>query len=153
MEIDINSCVFNNRKGLGLDKALNHLIENIYEATEGYTTKDCWIIVSDISGYFPNANQDRMYAIMERLIKQSNYGDDLKNELTYMLRMSVYFDPNHAEMRSPASEWNYLPIRKSLRNKPPGTGAAPGRIIMQMITTYYHDSIIKEIIKEKIPIS
>lgn len=153
MEKDINPCVFNNRKRMGLDKALNHLIEGIYGTTNGFTQKNCWVVVSDISGYFPNALQNRMFIIMLRLINRSDYNEQLKDELRYLLRMSVFFNPRSAEMRSSSGDWNYLSPGKSLRNKPPGMGAAPGRVIMQMVMTYYHDEIIKWIMSINIPVT
>ena len=142
IEKDINPVVFNNRIGMGVDRALNHLAEDIFELSNGYT-EDCWVFVADISGYFPNANQDRSYHILERLLLNSDLSPELKDELIYLLRMSIYFNARASERRSPAAHWNCVSPEKSLQNKPEGIGAAPGKIIMQIAMTYYHDEVIK----------
>ena len=142
IEKDINPVVFNNRVGMGLDRALNHLAEDIFEVSNGYT-EDCHVAVVDISGYFPNANQDRSYKNLEKLILNSDLKPELKDELVYLLRMSIYFNARAATKRSPASHWACVPPSKSLMNKPDGIGAAPGKIIMQIAMTYYHDEVVK----------
>lgn len=142
IEQTINPRVFNNRVGMGLDKALNCLAEDIFELSNGYT-EDCYVAVADLSGYFPNANQDRSYNILKQLILDAPLPEDLKDELVYLLRMSIYFNANASERRSPAPDWHRVPPNKSLMNKPDGIGAAPGKIIMQIAMTYYHDEVIK----------
>lgn len=138
----INPRVFNNRVGMGLDRALNCLAEDIFEVSNGYT-EDCYVAVADLSGYFPNANQERSYNILKQLILDSDIAPEKKDELVYLLRMSIYFNANASERRSPAADWYRVPPNKSLMNKPDGFGAAPGKIIMQMAMTFYHDEVIK----------
>ncbi len=145
IENDINPCVFNNRIGMGLDRALNHILDDICEESNGFT-EDCYVAVADLSGYFPNAIQSRSYSILERLILVSDYAPELKDELIYLLRISIFFNPRAAIKRSPESAFAKIPPNKSLRNKPDGIGAAPGRVIMQMAMTYYHDEVIKWLI-------
>jgi len=142
IEKDINPRVFNNRIGMGLDRALNCLAEDIFELSNGYT-EDCYVAVADLSGYFPNANQERSYNILKKLLLDADIEPDLKDELIYLLRMSIYFNARASERRCPAQDWLRVPPNKSLMNKPEGIGAAPGKIIMQIAMTYYHDEVIK----------
>ena len=60
IENRLTNRTFNNRKGFGQVAAVNQLISDIYEVTEGFT-KDAWIIKTDIQGYFPNAVQQIVY--------------------------------------------------------------------------------------------
>ena len=142
IEQSINPRVFNNRIDMGLDRALNCLAEDIFEVSNGYT-EDCYVAVADLSGYFPNANQDRSYRILKQLLIDADIKPELKDELIYLLRMSIYFNARASEKRSPAADWLRVPPNKSLMNKPDGIGAAPGKIIMQIAMTYYHDEVIK----------
>ncbi len=145
IEAVINPRVFNNRIDMGLDRALNCLSEDIFELSNGYT-EDCYVAVTDLSGYFPNADQTRSYRILEKLLLDSGIKPDLKDELIYLLRVSIFFNARASEKRSSALDWRRVPANKSLMNKPDGIGAAPGKIIMQMAMTYYHDEVIKWIL-------
>ena len=77
IEQSINPRVFNNRIGMGLDRALNCLAEDIFEVSNGYT-EDCYVAVADLSGYFPNANQDRSYRILKQLLIDADMKPELK---------------------------------------------------------------------------
>lgn len=145
MEQYMNDCVYNNRVGRGLDRALQKIQKDIYEVSNGYT-EDCWCIVTDISGYFPNANQQRMYEILKKLLIGQNIKHELLDALLYILQTSVYFNPKNAIKISPQYYWDRVDNKKSLFCKSDGIGAAPGELIMQLAMTFYHDDVIKWLI-------
>ena len=57
IEQELSARTYNNRKGKGSIAAVNQVMEDIFEVTEGYT-KPGRIIKNDISGFFPNAIWD-----------------------------------------------------------------------------------------------
>lgn len=140
MEAWINPCVYNNRKNRGLEAALYKIREDIARISCRYTT-DCWCIVCDITGYFPNANIDYAYQVLEPLLLKDTTEDT--SELVYLLQRSLYIDHDKIKRCSDISCWNDVKPEKSIFSKPFGTGAMPGRLIMQVAMTCYCDEVIK----------
>lgn len=135
--------VFNNRKNMGLDKALNQVATDIYEVSEGFA-KDCWVAVLDVKGYFPNASQEISYNNLESLINVLDVGEDKREELIYMLRRSIYCYPSlHCEYRTPKYKWRLLEKGKSLLDKPLGIGAPAGMLIEQTAMTFYSNVVMQ----------
>lgn len=140
MEQWINPCVYNNRRGRGLESALDKVLNDIAEISEGYK-RDCWCIVCDITGYFPNANIDHAYRTLEYLLLKDTTEDT--SELVYLLQRALYANHERIERKSYRSCWWDVKPEKSIFSKPFGTGAMPGKLIMQVAMTCYHDSVVK----------
>ena len=132
---------FNNRKGKGATAAINNLIEDIYEVSEGLTSERCWILKLDMSGYFPNVNQDIAYEQLRDLIERNYEGGDM-DDLLYLLQVSIFSYPTeHCYKKSSPDEWELIEPAKSLFNKPMGIGGAIGHLIWQCAMTYYINNI------------
>lgn len=142
MEREMTPRVFNNRIDKGLDKALDQLATDIYERSRGFT-EDCYVFMCDIQGYFPNANQDHAYCMLERLLIGNELAERDFSELIYALNLTVYFSKDRIVRKSPTHDWHLLKPGKSVLEKPEGIGAFPGEMIMQMAMTYYCDDIYK----------
>lgn len=142
---------FNNRLGYGTHAAINRVIEDIAEVSNGYTT-DAWIVKIDLKGYFPNINQDIAWGLVTELI-DNNFEGDLRDELLYLARTVNYVNPQfNSERRNPISRWvNEIPPYKSLYSKPFGIGAAIGFLYWQVMSNYYLSDIDKWIIKNITP--
>ena len=140
LEKRMSAHTFNNRVGMGQNACQNALISDIYEVSRGFT-RDCWIVKVDMSGCFPNINQDIAYRQLEAVILSDYHGRD-KDEVLYMLRVCVYSYPtHHCYRKSPLSKWAKIPTEKSLFSKPDGTGAAIGHLIWQNAVNYYFHEI------------
>lgn len=136
LEARLTDRTYNNRIGYGANAAVNRLISDIYEVSKGYT-RDAWIIKIDMRGYFPNAKQDIVFEQLSGLIMEDYHGAD-KDDLLYMLRVSVYSYPtHHCYRKSPIWKWAYITDDKSLFKKPDGIGAAIGHLIWQNAMNYY----------------
>ncbi len=136
IESRLTDRTFNNRIGYGQGAAVNRLATDIYEVSRGFT-RDAYIIKADIQGYFPNADLDIAFGQLSELITGGYEGAD-KDDLLYMLQVSVYSYPaHHCRRRSPVTKWAELPAGKSLFGKPDGTGAAIGHLIWQNAMNYY----------------
>lgn len=127
---------FNNRVGKGTHAAVNQVMEDIYECSEGFA-KPCWVIKLDIMGYFPHMNQDRSFALVRDVIENDYEGDD-KDELLYLAQIACYCNPQErCDKRSKPTEWEAIAPYKSLFRKPFGTGGAIGFVYWQVASNHY----------------
>lgn len=138
---------YNNRKGKGSQAAINQLIENIFEVTEGYT-QPARIIKLDFKGYFPSALWTYAEQCLRRVLDTATE-DDLKgysrDYLEWLIMIAVHANPaGHYERRTPAYLWrDHISPEKSLLTKPEGEGAAIGRLIWQTVMgLYVNDDIL-----------
>lgn len=142
LEARMTDRTFNNRVGYGPDAAINQVISDIYEVSQGFT-RDAWIIKYDLTGYFPNANRQRAYDMLREVVETDYKGSATrKDDLLYLIRQAVLSDPTaRCQKRSPLKEWEAIPKHKSLFSKDPGIGGAIGRLIWQNTMNYYLDEL------------
>ena len=133
---------FNNRKGMGLHKAIDTYRNDIRELSENYT-KDAWCAHIDLKGYFPNADVEIALAQQLELIERYYSGDD-KEDLVYMMKTCMRADPaRHCDIYVPLENWSVIDDGKSLFKKPTGTGAAIGFLCWQNAMGYYINDVTK----------
>ena len=141
LENRLSKHTFNNRKGMGTSACQNAVISDMYEVSNGYT-EDAWIIKMDLSGCFPNINQDIAFKQLEAVIKEDYNGRD-KDDMLYILRTCVFSYPTmHAKYIGDIELRKLISPEKSITTKPLGIGAAIGHLIWQMAVTYYFNDII-----------
>lgn len=141
LENRLSKHTFNNRKGMGTSACQNAVISDMYEVSNGYT-EDAWIIKMDLSGCFPNINQDIAFRQLESVIKEDYHGID-KDDMLYILRTCVFSYPTlHAKYIGDIELRKLISPEKSITTKPLGIGAAIGHLIWQMAVTYYFNNII-----------
>ena len=141
LENRLSKHTFNNRKGMGTSACQNAVISDMYEVSNGYT-EDAWIIKMDLSGCFPNINQDIAFKQLEAVIKEDYNGRD-KDDMLYILRTCVFSYPTlHAKYIGDIELRKLISQEKSITTKPLGIGAAIGHLIWQMAVTYYFNDII-----------
>lgn len=130
---------FNNRIGMGAQLAVNTLIEDIDEISEGYT-KPCQIIKMDYKGYFPNMDRDVAWRMVSELTNKEYHGAD-KNDVLYCLMVACYTDSRRSKRKSPLWEWADYPAYKSVYLREPGIGGFIGYTFWQMIASLYPTDI------------
>lgn len=145
IEAELTDRTFNNRVGMGTHAAINRVIEDVAEVSEGYT-EDAWIVKIDLKGYFPNIDQDIAWKMTSGLIERNI--TEGKDELLYLARIANYVNPQfRAQRRTPIHRWSEeIPRYKSLYDKPFGTGAAIGFLYWQVVSNYYLNEVDKWII-------
>ena len=149
LEARLSSHTFNNRIGMGQNACQNAVISDIYEMSKGFT-QDAWIVKLDMSGCFPNIDQDIAYKQLEEVILKDYKGED-KDELLYILRVCVFSYPTqHCYRKSPYCKWSKVADAKSLFKKPLGIGAAIGHLIWQNAVNYYFHEIDEWILSQGI---
>lgn len=141
LENRLSKHTFNNRKGMGTSACQNAVISDMYEVSNGYT-EDAWIIKMDLSGCFPNINQNIAFRQLEAVIRGDYHGID-KDDVLYILRTCVFSYPTlHAKYIGDIELRKLISPEKSITTKPLGVGAAIGHLIWQMAVTYYFNDII-----------
>ena len=133
IEAHLSPRTFNNRIDMGAQLAVNTVLQDIYEVSEGYT-KPCWIIKVDYKGYFPNMNRDYAWKIVEKIVREEYHGPD-KNDILYCLYLACFCSPERSKRKSPLWEWNDYPPYKSVYNKPEGVGGQIGYTFWQMVAS------------------
>lgn len=133
---------FNNRKGMGLHKAIDTFRDDVRELTNDYTN-DAWIVHLDLKGYFPNANVEIALKQQLDLIDRYYDGED-KDDLRYMMVTCMRADlARHCQVFVPRSNWDCIAPEKSLFNKPTGIGAAIGFLCWQNAMGMYINDVIR----------
>jgi hypothetical protein len=140
---------FNNRKGMGCQAAINQVIEDVYEVSEGYT-KPCRVIKWDLKGFFPNALCDEIYRCFTKVIDDNandisaRFDADMPGFLRWIALICVHCNPAaHCELRTPGHLWaEHIEPEKSLFGKPPGVGTPIGRLPSQIgMGLYLNDEV------------
>lgn len=130
---------FNNRKGMGSQLAVNTLINDIYEVSEGYA-RPCSIIKIDYKGYFPNMRRDYAWKLVSDIVTDEYHGED-KSDVLYCLNVACFSEPERSRRKSPLWEWADYPAYKSVYLHPSGVGGFIGYTFWQMVASLYPVSI------------
>ena len=150
IEKELHPRTFNNRKCMGAQAAINRVIDDIYEVSEGYT-QPARIIKWDLKGFFPNAVCDIVERGFAGVIDKyqediaSDYGPEMPGFLRWLAMVCIHCYPaSHCELRTPRRLWKeHIPPEKSLFSKPPGKGTPIGRFASQEgMGLYMNDDVI-----------
>ena len=137
IDAKLSDRAFNNRIGKGTHAAVNRVIDDICECSQGFTNPNCWVIKADLRGYFPNINQQKAYDLIENILVSEYDGDD-KDDLLYIAKVVCFANPQErCDKRSQLVEWSLIPSYKSLFYKPFGIGGAIGFLFWQVMSNYY----------------
>ena len=141
---------FNNRRGMGSQAAINQVIEDICEVSEGYT-QPCRVIKWDLKGFFPNALCDELEQCFCRVIDANRediigrFNEEMPQFLKWLTMVCVHCCPSHhCELRTPKRFWQqHIEPEKSLFSKEPGIGTPIGRLTSQMgMGLYLNDEVV-----------
>lgn len=135
IERHLSPRTFNNRVGMGAQLAVNTVINDIYEVSQGYT-RPCWIIKIDYKGYFPNMNRDYAWKLISDIIQHEYHGWD-KADVIYCLKVACFCEPRHSIRKSPIWEWSDYPAYKSVYLAKPGAGGLIGYTFWQAVASLY----------------
>lgn len=150
VEHELHERTFNNRPGMGLDGAINRVIEDIAEVSLGYT-RTAWVIKWDLKGFFPNANCDYMERCFCEIIDRysddisARYGDEMAAMLRWLAMITIQCNPTaHCERLTPLHMWrDHIRPDKSLFTKAPGRGVPIGRMTSQIGMGLYINSEVQ----------
>ena len=150
IERELHPHTFNNRIGKGSQSAINQVIEDIAEVTNGYRT-EARIIKWDLKGFFPSANLDIMCGMFCDLIDryadeivEATGQDEMLEFLKWLAMVIIHCRPQmHCELRTPWRLWSeHISPEKSLFGKDAGVGAPIGRMTSQTgMGLYLNDEV------------
>ena len=149
IERTLHPRTFNNREGMGSQAAMNQVIEDIFEVSQGYT-KTAWIIKWDLAGFFPNAVCTHMEYGFARVVDAyqdeiaAQYGEWMPSFLKWLAMVTIHCCPaKHYERRTPKYLWEqHIKPEKSILNKPDGIGVPIGRMTSQTgMGLYINDEV------------
>ena len=159
IECELHERTFNNRIGMGSQAAINRVMEDVFEVTQGYI-HPARIIKLDLKGFFPNANLDYMENLFLRIIDKYQdeiianavmsgecppaYADEYPAYLRWLAMVVIHCCPTrHCELRTPRAFWHgKIAPEKSLFGKPDGIGAPIGRLPSQKgMGLYVNDEV------------
>ena len=149
IELTLHPRTFNNREGMGSQAAMNQVIEDIAEVSDGYT-ETAWIIKWDLAGFFPNAVCTHMEYGFARVVDTyqdeiaAQYGEWMPSFLKWLAMVTIHCCPaKHYERRTPKYLWEqHIKPEKSILNKPDGIGVPIGRMTSQTgMGLYINDEV------------
>ena len=150
IERTLHPRTFNNREKMGSQAAINQVIEDICEVSNGYT-ETAWIIKWDLASFFPNANCDYMESCFIKVIIRyhdeivEKYGAWMPSFLEWLAMVTIHCCPSkHYERRTPKYLWDaHVNPEKSILNKPDGIGVPIGRMSSQEgMGLYINDEVV-----------
>lgn len=106
---DCYSC----RKGKGTLFGIERLKRFIAQCSANYT-RDCYVLMCDIKGYFMSIDRTRLWVNLEKFIREKYMGDDLE-KLLWQVHTFLFSSPlNHTLVRGRRALWSELPDSKSV---------------------------------------
>ena len=143
IETELSPRTFNNRKGKGQKAAIDQVVKDIYDVTEGYT-KQARVIKFDLKGFFPNALRSHIQSCFNRVIDKYIQDVEERTYLHWLTEVCVMSNPaKYCELRTPKILWKYIDPEKSLFQKPDNIGIPIGRLTSQIGMGLYVNDIIK----------
>ena len=154
-EMELHPSSYNNRKGKGCQAAINKVMEDIFEVSNGFTDP-CRIIKWDLNGFFPHAICNVMEKCFVDIIEKYRediallHGKDYPDYLRWLAMICVHCNPAaHCELRTPKKFWReHIKPEKSVLAKPFGIGAPIGRLPSQKAMGLYINDELKWLVDE-----
>lgn len=146
----INDC-YSCRKSKGTSYGIERLAKFLRQASDNYQNTS-YVMKLDISGYFMNIDQKKLYKLNKKLVKRFYKADPAKkNELLYLLFKVIFNDPTkNCRLKGNKSDWKGLPKNKSLFFALPAKGLPIGNLTSQLFGNIYlneFDHFVKEKLK------
>ncbi len=132
------------RKGKGTLYGIWRVDQFVKECSENYT-KDCFILKLDIRGYFMNIDRYILEKQLSELLSDENienaYHDTLQPDwslVRYLIKEIIFQDVKQdCIIKGSSSDWEGLPLSKSLFHSPSGKGLPIGNLTSQYFSNIY----------------
>ena len=126
---------FNCRKGKGVLFGIKMLQQDIKECSANYS-KDCWIMKMDLKGFFMSIDKSLLNSLLKQFIAEYYQGEDV-GDLLFLTEAVVMHSPEqNCIRRSPLSDWEFLPLNKSLFTNGDGLGMPIGNLSSQHFANF-----------------
>lgn len=152
MPIFENQFIFDSyscREGKGNLFGIQRLQKFIRSCSDNYQ-RDAYILKLDIQGFFMNINKPLLCQKILDMIDRKYHKDDI-DRLKWLVRIIVMNDPTaDCRIKGKRSDWDGLPVNKSLFSTPKDCGLPIGNLTSQVFANYYlndFDHYMKETLK------
>ncbi|GHT84691.1 hypothetical protein FACS18947_2510 [Bacteroidia bacterium] len=150
------------RKGKGTHYGVQRLDHHIRSCSDNYT-RPCFVMKLDLEGYFMSIDRSILYRQVESTLlryanRKNSEGVKWKNLLDYDLvlylaQVIIFNDPaKNYRIKGTESDWQGLPLSKSLFHSPEGKGLPIGNLTSQMFSNIFltpFDNYVKRELKFK----
>lgn len=130
------------RLGKGTLLGITRLEHHIRSCSDNYR-KDAYVLKLDLRGYFMSIDKLKLYDMLIKTItaKASKYNVNL--ELTdYLVKSILFRDPTErCAIIGSLSDWDGLPVSKSLLKSPKGVGLPIGDLTSQLFSNIYLNAL------------
>ena len=127
------------RVGKGTHFGIGRIDRFIRQCSANYT-KDCYILKLDLQGFFMSINKNILFAKLEHFIKEK-YNETDKDLIIKLCKQVIFNDPTkNCIIKGNKSDWNNLPLNKSLFHSQPQCGLPIGNLTSQVFANFYMDS-------------
>jgi hypothetical protein len=124
------------RVGKGTLFGIWRLQRFIRQCSANYS-QDCYVLKLDIRGFFMNINTDRLFARLEQLIIDRYHELD-RDIVIELCRLVLFARPTeNCVIKGRRSDWDGLPLSKSLFYSPPRCGLPIGNLSSQVFANFY----------------
>lgn len=112
-------------------------VERFIRSCSHNYTQDCYVLKLDISGFFMNIDKQLLWLKLDKFISKRYEGDNTQL-LRELCQRVVQHDPTKQYIvRGQKSDWNDLPLNKSLFSTPSGYGIPIGNLTSQVFANFY----------------
>ncbi len=126
------------RKGKGTHYGIKRIDKFIRSCSQNYT-QGCYILKLDIKGYFMAMNKKLLFGkVKETLKKHTNKTDFDLLLVLYLIKQTIFNDPtNNSIIKGNKSDWEGLPVTKSLFYANYDCGLPIGNLTSQLFGNIY----------------
>jgi len=127
------------RLGKGTHFGIQRLNKFIRQCSANYT-KDCYILKLDLQGFFMSIDKNVLSAKLEKFINEKYQATD-KDLIVKLCKQIIFNDPTkNCIIKGNKSDWNDLPVTKSLFHSAENCGLPIGNLTSQVFANFYMDS-------------
>jgi hypothetical protein len=127
------------RVGKGTHFGIQRIDSFIRQCSVNYTN-DCYILKLDLQGFFMSINKNILFAKLEKFIKEKYQATD-KDLIIKLCKQVIFNDPTkNCIIKGNKSDWDALPLNKSLFHSKPNCGLPIGNLTSQVFANFYMDS-------------
>lgn len=119
------------RKGKGTLYGARRVRDMMERVSEGYR-KEAWVLKGDMEGFFMSIERDRLYGMVERLLRQSGEAD-VEWWLWLWRKIILHAPEKHCKRVGDLALWKKLPRSKTLFTNGEGRGLPIGNLPSQVL--------------------
>jgi hypothetical protein len=136
----IDSC-YSCRKGKGTLYGIRQMEQFMKDCSQNYT-RDCYVLKLDIKGYFMSIDKHLLWNKLQDMLSPLQGGKKLDLDLLWwLIHIVLWNNPEEScIIKGKLSDWDDLPLSKSLFHTPQDCGLPIGNLTSQLFSNVYlHD--------------